>query len=433
MSPTQYQNVKSALSQTKRAISRKEFLGITSKIALGAAFFPMISSANPLGANSRIRIAVIGTGLISRGTTRRLRDGAMTEVVALCDVKSDVLASAADRVNVPGLQTYLNYEDVLARDDIDAVLITTPDHWHAAMAIDAMRSGKDVYIEKPIALTVPEGIAIEAAEKRYGRIVQVGSQQRSNRSFRRAAEIVRNGWIGRIREIHCELGEFPPEVELPEQAIPDTIDYNRWLGQAPWRPFHEERVAGNYRGGWRRFWDYGSRKFGDWGAHHYDIVQWALGRDDSGPTLFVPKGYEGEPYHYYEYADGIKVFRDSPRTKDAMIVFVGEEGEVRVGRSDFLETTPASLASRPLSGTDVLLKDSPNHIENWVDCMLTRQKPICPSSVGRRTFDICALSGIAQRLERPIKWDPSGSTIVGDPEAWAFADYPRREGFPLPS
>jgi predicted dehydrogenase len=414
-------------------ITRKDFLRRSMGIAIGASCFPWIARSNPLAANGRVRTAVIGCGIISRGLHQRAMQHPLMEVVALCDVKSDMLNGAMQRQGGSSVRAYLDYMEVMARDDIDAVIVSTPDHWHAAMAIDAMRSGKDVYVEKPIALTIHEAAAIEVAEKRYGRILQVGSQQRSNDRFRRAAEIVRNGWIGNIREVHCRLGEFPPETELPEQTIPDTIDYDRWLGQAPWRPFNETRVLGSFGGGWRIFWDYGSRKSGDWGAHHYDIVQWALGRDDSGPTRFYPKGYQGIPHEYFEYADGIKVYRDSPRTRDAMIVFVGDEGEVRVGRGNFLETTPSHLASRPLSSRDILLYDSNDHFQNWIECMQTRRKPICPAAIGRRTFDICALAGIAERLERPLTWDPQKAVIVGDPEAWAFSDYPRREGFPLPS
>jgi predicted dehydrogenase len=433
MNPTfQPTNFPARAFPSGKNISRKDFLRMSVGMAIGASAFPYIARSNPLGANGRIRTAVIGCGIISRGLHQRAMQHPLMEVVALCDVKSDMLNSALQRQGGTSVQGYVDYTEIMARDDIDAVIVSTPDHWHAAMAIDAMRSGKDVYVEKPIALTIHEAAAIEIAENRYGRILQVGSQQRSNNSFRRAAEIVRNGWIGNIREVHCRLGEFPPEVELPEQPIPDTIDYDRWLGQAPWRPFNETRVLGSFGGGWRIFWDYGSRKSGDWGAHHYDIVQWALGRDETGPTRFYPKGYQGIPFEYFEYADGIKVYRDSQR-RDAMIVFVGDEGEVRVGRANFLESTPAHLVSRPLSASETLLYDSNDHFQNWIDCIMTRRKPICPAAVGRRTFDICALAGVAERLERPLTWDPLKATIVGDPEAAAFADYPRREGYPLPA
>lgn len=424
--------MKSKNSSNAAGLSRRQFL----RTGLGAAavFFPWVARGNPLGANERIRTGVIGCGGISRGHIA-LASHPWVELRAVCDVKSDVLADglAYARTFSPECQGCADYGEILARGDIDAVFVCTPDHWHAAIAIDAMRSGKDVYLEKPMTLTLREAQAVVEAEKRYGRIVQVGTQQRSDRAFRRAAEIVRNGWIGKVREVHCGLGEFAPESLLPAEPVPPTIDYDRWLGPAPWQPYNPQRVLGNYGGGWRIFWDYGSRKNGDWGAHHFDIVQWALGMDESGPVLFVPKGYDGAPAQRHEYADGTRVLRDTPGTKGFMIRFVGEEGEVRVSRGDILETTPASLAGRVPQSGDIRLYESGEHRLNWLECIRTRRPTICPATVGQRTFDICGLSGIAQRLGRPIRWNPSLRQIVDDPAAVRFADYPRREGYPLPS
>ena len=193
-----------------------------------------------------------------------------------------------------GILATPRFEEVLAHPDIDAVCVTTPDHWHAAIAMAAMKAGKDVYVEKPMTLTIEEGKALAAAEKKYGRILQVGSQQRSSVHFRIAANLVRNGMIGEIKEIYCQLGEFPQPPE-PESIVPvpEGFDYDRWLGPTPFFEYSENRVKGNYGGGWRCYWEYGSRKFGDWGAHHFDIVQWALDRDDTGPVEFIPKGSRG--------------------------------------------------------------------------------------------------------------------------------------------
>ena len=322
----------------------------------------------------------------------------------------------------------------MARSDIDAVIIGTPDHWHAAISIDAMRAGKDVYVEKPMALTLDEAAAMVAAEKRYGRILQVGSQQRSDSAMRQAVDIVRNGWIGEITEIHIDLkGEFAPVSLLPEEPIPADIDYDRWLGPAPWRPYNSTRVLGNFGGGWRIFWDYGSRKNGDWGAHHFDIVQWALDMDGNGPVLFVPKGFEGEPYQYHQYANGLKVTasKGGGPANGAMIRFVGKNGEVKVSR-EMIETTPAGLASKIPSSNEFRAYRSNDHRQNWLDSIITRRPPICPATVGASTFDICSLAGIAERLNRPIHWNPEKREITGDPEATRFADYTRRAGYQLP-
>ena len=184
----------------------------------------------------------------------------------------------------------------MTRSDIDAVVVGTPDHWHAQISIEAMKNGKDVYVEKPMTLTIEEGKVMRATAERYGSILQVGSQQRSNGAFRKAAELVLNGYIGKVHTIAARLGNFPEPTQYKAEPIPPELNYDRWLGPAAWEPYNLERIKGDYGGGWRRFWDYGSRKNGDWGAHHYDIIQWALGRDESGPVEFVPKGYKGEEY-----------------------------------------------------------------------------------------------------------------------------------------
>ena len=262
--------------------------------------------------------------------------------------------------------------------------------------------------------------------RQYGAIMQVGSQQRSERAFRKACEIVRNGWIGKVHTIYTHLGEFPPPQTLPGEPIPDGFDYDRWLGPTPWYPYNKKRVEGNYGGGWRCFWDYGSRKNGDWGAHHFDIIQWALGMDDSGPVEFFPKGYNGAEYQSHVYADGTKVWKNHPVKNGQMIQFIGDKGEVLVSRGDRLETTPAELKDRPLAPGDIHLYESYNHEGNWIECIKTRKQPICPAEVGHRTATVCHLNGIAERLNRPIKWDPAKEQIIGDAEASRWLDRPRR-------
>ena len=418
-------------------LSRRSFLKAGLATAAGTIFFPYIARSNPIGANNRVRMALIGCGGIMEGHHGWAQSHPMIDLVAVCDVKTSKREAALAKLKSknPDAVGYVDYGDIMARSDIDAVIIATPDHWHAAISIDAMRAGKDVFVEKPMALTLDEAAAMVAAEKRYGRILQVGSQQRSDPAMRQAVEIVRNGWIGEITEIHVDFkGDFAPVSLLAEQPVPADIDYDRWLGPAPWRPYNNERVLGWWAGGWRIFWDYGSRKNGDWGAHHFDIVQWALDMDGNGPVLFVPKGFEGEPYQYHQYANGLKVtasLKGGGPANGAMIRFVGKNGEVKSSRYS-TETTPASLVSRIPSSSEFRAYRSNDHRQNWLDSIISRRPPICPATVGASTFDICGLAGIAQRLNRPIHWNPEKREITGDPEASRFADYTRRAGYPLP-
>ena len=420
--------------------SRRSFL--KQAAALGASLFaaPMILRAETLGLNgrtgpnSRINLGLIGHGNQMRSHLSIVgREGVYPLYV--CDLKPDKLKAAKETMAERGFPDVIatpNYEDVINDPAVDAVMVVTPDHWHASIAIAAMRAGKDVYVEKPMTLTIAEGKAMVAAEKKYGSIVQVGSQQRSDNTFRKAAEIVRNGWIGEIKEVYAKLGTFPPNTVEPEEAIPAGFNYDKWLGQTPYEPYSAERVSGSYGGGWRRFWNYGSRKNGDWGAHHFDITQWALGRDHTGPVLFTPKGYQGAKHHSFEYADGIKVVRDHEDMKGHMIRFIGSEGEVRVSRNGKIDTTPSALVGRPLAAFDTHLYDSPDHKQNWLDCIRSRKTPICTAAIGHRTATICQLGGIAERLGRPVGWNPDLEQIVGDSEAKRMQDRPRRAGYELP-
>lgn len=404
-----------------------------------------LGDADKAAANSRIGMGFIGTGLISKGHLASFPGIADVQPVAVCDVRDSMRRKAIKGLKKKGftdLKSTPRYEEIMEDPSIDVVVIMTPDHWHAALAIEAMKAGKDVYVEKPMALTIEEGKAVVAAEKKYGRIVQVGSQQRSSPHFRIAANLVRNGVIGEVNEIYCRLGNFPQPPKNPEIVpVPDGFDYDRWLGPAPYHAFSKNRVQQKYGGGWRCYWDYGNRKFGDWGAHHFDIVQWALGRDDTGPVRFVPKGFEGATHHHFQYADGKTVWRDKgsakhpsssgKEPKDVMIRFVGSEGEVRVSRG-MIHTSPDELRRYRFTDSDIQVYNSSNHRKNFIDCVKTRKKPICPATVGHRSGTICSLAAIAEQTGRSIEWDPVGEQIKGDLEAQAMQSRERRPGYELP-
>ena len=428
-----------AILKRMRVQRRRDFLRLGA-LAGTSLVFPTILPATVFGQNppsNRINLGLVGMGLMM-GSHHHLSLGREdVQVLAVCDVdraKREKAKAQTERAyaakttggTYKGCDAYNEYERIIERDDIDAVFVVTPDHWHASISLAAIKSGKDVYVQKPMTLTIREGRWMSDAAKQYGAILQVGSQQRSERAFRKACEIVRNGWIGKVHTIYTQLGEFPPPQTLPEEPIPDGFDYDRWLGPTPWYPYNRRRVEGNYGGGWRCFWDYGSRKNGDWGAHHFDIIQWALGMDHSGPVEFLPKGHDGAQYQSHIYADGTRVWKNHPVKNGQMIQFIGDAGEVLVSRDDRLETTPAELKNRPLVPTDVHLYASNNHEGNWLDCIRTRKQPICPAEIGHRTATICHLNGIAERLNRRIKWDPAKEQILDDPEAARWLDRPRR-------
>jgi predicted dehydrogenase len=365
------------------------------------------------------------------------------QIVATCDVMRSKAEKMRDRIGVAygkrkasgapatGPEIYATHEELVARPDIDVVFVCTPDHWHAAVSKAAMLAGKDVYCEKPQTLTVQEGRVLVDVARRTGRVFQTGTQQRSNKSFRKAAEIVRNGWIGEIKLIRTRLGEFPPAPALSEEPVPAGFDYDRWLGPTPWRPYNEQRVKGDYGGGWRCFLEYGSRKNGDWGAHHFDIIQTALGTDDSGPVEFIPIGHEGCKFQTHIYANGVRVERfDDPSLK-GMIEFQGTKGTVWVSRNDEFFSDPPELASRPLRGEDIHLYASDDHHADFFNCVRTRQRPIADVEAGHRSASICHLNAIAAQVGRAIRWDPRAEKIVGDPMAARLLDRPRRAGYAL--
>lgn len=424
---------------------RRAFLkrGLTGILAASAA--PTFLPARLFGKNApsnQLTVGVVGNGLIAASHIGTLIGREDCRVLATCDVHRSKAERARDRMlkaysdrkesgaPAKGVDLYTRHEELIARSDIDIVFVCTPDHWHAAVSKQAMISGKDVYCEKPLTLTVREGRVLVDTARRYGRILQTGTQQRSNKSFRKAAEIVRNGWIGDITVIRTRLGEFPPALPLPEEPVPADFDYDRWLGPTPWRPYNEKRVKGDYGGGWRCFFEYGGRKNGDWGAHHFDIIQNALGMDNSGPVQFIPLGFEGCKYQTHVYGNGIKVERHEEGLKP-MIEFVGTKGRVEVSRDDVFVTEPADLATRPLRGEDIHLYASDNHHTDFFTCVRTRQRPISDVEAGHRSASVCHLNVIAAQLGRAIRWDPLKEEVIDDPIAARLLDRPRRAPYVL--
>jgi predicted dehydrogenase len=424
--------------------TRRGFLRGALATATGAAAVPLIIPSRVLGADGvpppseRIALGIIGMGKMCSGHLGGLLGRAEVHVAALCDVESlrletsrkhvdEVYAGRAGQSSYRACAVYRDFRELLARADLDAVLIATPTHWHALMSIAAMQAGKDVYCEKPLALTIHEGRAVVAAARRYQRVFQTGSQQRSDQKFRFACELVRNGRLGRIEKIHVNVGGPPEYCYLPAQPTPATLHWDLWLGPAPVRAYHHTLCPlDNYEmwPQWRSYWDYCGGGMTDWGAHHFDIAQWALGMDDSGPVEILPPECSPEKRLTYRYADGTRVFHGGA-TGAAGVEIHGTEGRIGVDRG-ILVAQPESLLRETWGPSDTRLYESHDHIGNWLECIRSRRPPICPALVGHRSVSVCHLGNLAYRLKRPLAWDPVRERFVNDTPADRLLARPMR-------
>jgi predicted dehydrogenase len=421
--------------------SRREVLRAA---AVGFAAPYVITSAalGRVSANERLAIGLIGVGNMGGGHLDTLLANGDVQVVAICDVDAKKRDAAREKVEkhyarekddgtFKGCETYNEFEKLLDRIDIDAVLIAVPDHWHAIIAIAACRAGKDVYCEKPLALTVHEAWEMAATARRYQRVFQTGSQQRSDRNFRYACELVRNGRVGKLIKVNVGIGGPSRDKQFPEEPLREGFDWERWLGPAPWAPYNAERCSGDYGGGWRHVRDYSGGMMTDWGAHHIDIAQWGMGMDGNGPVEIVPPQQPPEirttpdpekgPTLVYKYANGTELIHGGANG----ILFTGTDGKVEVNRGYF-KTWPDEIGKEPIGPNDVRLYESSNHMQNWIDCIRTRRRPIADVEIGASTITVCHLGNIAYWLGRPIKWDPAKHEIVGDSQATRLLDRPKR-------
>lgn len=414
-------------------VSRRQFLRQTCFLGMGAVGFPYVVPARALGqdgkdpANERITLGFIGVGGMGLGHLGGMLGRRDVEVLAVCDVDEERRNSARARVG-KNCAAYNDYRDLLNRDDIDAVVISTPDHWHALNTIHACEAGKDVYCEKPLSLTIEEALKMVEAVRRYGRVFQTGSQQRSGREFQQAVSLVRSGRIGKVHTIHVGIGGGPAGGWEPDSDPPPGLDWDMWLGPAPWVPYNKLRCHYNFR--W--FYDYSGGKLTDWGHHHNDIAQWGIDMDGSGPITiegwgkFPTNGLFDTATEFEitcKYADGTTLITSSGGPHG--IRFEGPDGWVHVDRG-FLETFPAELKDEELGPGDVRLFTNHGHHDNWLDCVRTRQRPICDIEIGASSVIVCHLENIAIRTGRKLQWDPANHRFVDDPGADRWISKPYR-------
>lgn len=434
-----------------RTSSRRQFLARSAGWAAAGVAMPAIIPSGVLaragrpGANDRILVGAIGVGRRMLQLFDDLKPHADARIVAVADVYRPRAEKVAKAV---GAEPYTDYRKLLERADLDAVLTATVDHWRALTSIHACQAGKDVYAEKPMTLTVREGRKMVEAARKYGRVFQTGSQQRSDRANRHGCELVRNGRLGKIQKVIGHNYPSPWGCDLPGQPVLEGLDWDAWCGPTEPVPFHADLFAPRAKPGWISFRTYSGGEMTGWGAHGLDQIQWALGMDETGPVEvwtegepFAPPTYRepeaqtrgdkecSHPTVFYRYANGITV--ELGRSNPGGAIFVGERGTLEIHRSK-VTSDPAGLAEEVIRSDEIRLEVSDNHMRNWLDCIKSRNRPIADVEVGHRSATVCHLGNIARWVGRRLRWDPERETFVGDTEANELLDRERRKGFELP-
>ena len=458
-----------------KSTSRRDFLAAAGKNMVATsvvAGFPSIVPSSVFGAaapSNRINIGAIGNGRISRvHDLPGIWKYDTARIMAACDLDSHRVEDARTLVNeyyakktgkpYSGVTTYGDYRDLLANKDVDAVVISTPDHWHAIIAIHAVQAGKDVYLQKPASLTIAEGRALSDAVHRSGRIFQIGSQQRSSPQFRYAAELVRNGRIGQLHTVLIGLpGDPAGEVE-PTMPVPKHLNYDMWLGSTPVVPYTEKRVhpqTGYDRPGWLRCEQFGAGMITGWGAHHIDSAHWGMDTEYTGPieirgsAEFPTSGLwdvHGPFRTEALYASGVRMILSGDFPNG--IRFEGTHGWIFVSRGDETVTASDPVAklndSKALDASDpkiikstiepdeIHLYESQDHHGNWLECIRSRRQTIAPVEVAHRACSACLLHHLAMKLKRTLSWDPSRERFKNDDEANGLLSRPMRPPYTVP-
>ena len=437
-----------------RGISRRRFLSQAALAGATSLLLPAWSAEEPPA--KRITLGFIGLGVQGRGLLGGFLSRKGTQVVAVCDVDTHRREDGRKRVesyyrkqtdqdSFKGCRMFEDFRELVAQPDIDAVVIATPDHWHALTAIAAAEAGKDIYCEKPLSKSVLESRAMVRAVRRRQRIFQVGSMQRSMREFRVACELVRNGLLGRIEHVDVTVGGPAVPCDLPEEPAEPGLNWDLWLGPAPRRPYNSilspRGVHNNYPN-WRHYREYGGGAVTDFGAHHFDIAQWGLGMDESGPREVLPPAdwKTAEFGVRLRYESGVELIHARlPGHND--VTFFGHEGVVQVDRGRISVTIGGHTlekGDRPLAlqldevekeflpSPKIRLYRSRDHLSDWLDAIRSRKPPICDVETGARTATVCHLVNLAYYNGQPMKWDPAREVFTGGTGDAAWLDVPHR-------
>jgi predicted dehydrogenase len=431
--------------------TRRNFLKSAASAALVAGVAsPTLISRSALaagtrpGANDRIGVAGIGVG--RRGSEIFASAARNPKAQAIC--VADVWLPRAENIAKKHKcdAAYQDYRRVLDRKDVDAVLTATPEHWRGLVCINACLAGKHVYGEKPITLTISEGALMEKAARKNNVVFQTGSQQRSQRQNYVGCEFIRNGGLGQIKEVIAANYESPWLCDLPAQPIPDGLDWETWCGPTPVVPYNIDLFTPRAKPGWLSFRPYSGGEMTGWGTHGFDQIQCALGTDLTMPTeIIVEEGAEklippvyskaedakrgneicSKPRLAYKYASGIIVRLGNANRGGG--IFIGEKGKMEIFRGN-LKSNPPEIAEELLKSE----RRDQDHVDNWLSCILTGERPISDIAIGRRSAAICHLLNIARYLGRSLKWDPDKDVFIGDDEANTYLSREPRKGYELP-
>ncbi len=405
---------------------------------------PYLSRHQVLGANERIGVGIIGIGRQASALLSGLLTLPEARFVAVADVNLNRARAAAQK---HGAEAFQDYRRLLERKDVDAIITATPEHWRSLICIHACQAGKDIYAEKPMSLTIRDGRLIVQAVRKYQRVFQTGSQQRSMWANHACCHLVRSGGLGRIQRVVAHNYPSPWEGRLPAQRVPDGLDWDMWCGPTEPVPYNEDLYQPRANPGWLSFRPYSGGEMTGWGSHGLDQVQWALGMDDSGPIEvwteggpFQPPTYTAAetkergdricsvPTVFFRYPGDIIVeLKNGPM---GGAIFFGEKGKLTIDRGR-CESDPEELAENPLRAKPAGFRD--HHLRNWLDCVKSRQRPIADVEIGHRSATVCHLGNIARIVGRKLRWDPVQEKFPDDPDANQYLDRPRRKPWELPA
>lgn len=441
--------------------TRRNFLKSSALIASAPLILPSRVWSQESAPSTRLTLGCIGMGKMMSGHVGNFLGRDDVQIVAICDVDTTRREAAQKRIDTKyaekaaagykSVSTYNDFREVLARKDIDAVVIATPDHWHAYIAIAAVKAGKDVYCEKPLTYNIHEAVELVKAVRKTDRVFQVGSQQRSSKEFRVAAELVRNGVLGRVHSVGVSFGDPASAYKQPEETMEPGLDWDRWCGPGPlvaYNPMLSPRGVHTHFPKWRDTWEFGGGMITDWGAHHIDITQWALGMDGNGPVeVRAPQNWEtAKRGAQLVYADGTVV----THIKGRGVSFYGTEGELHVNRGKFelmmngktvrkfvdkevdkgtsLEREVTLSEREYLADAKIKLYNSKSHFDDFLACIKSRQRPICDVEIGASSVIACHVMNFAYRYGANVKWDPIRKKVgSGGSSKWLTRDRYRGE------